>query len=163
MSKKVAVVYATNKGNTKTVAEKLAGKIENSVVLNIADTDVKDLSSYDYLILGTSTIGRGDILKPWKDKLLQLAGLDLSEKTVALFALGNNKYHADTFAQSLSAFYKALDGKVKIEGAVPAGNYTFDTSEAVVNGSFVGLPIEQDNESDKTDVRIDSWLKGLKI
>ena len=38
----------------------------------------------------------------------------------------------------------------------------FSESKAEVNGVFVGLPIDEDNDSDKTDERIDAWTKNLK-
>ena len=62
MNKKIAIVYGTNKGTTKIVAEKLAEKIKGATVLNIADIQVADLAPYDYLILGTSTFGHGDLI-----------------------------------------------------------------------------------------------------
>jgi flavodoxin I len=43
-------------------------------------------------------------------------------------------------------------------GAVSTDGYTFDGSEAVVDGKFVGLPLDDVNEDDKTDARIDAWI-----
>jgi len=163
MSKKVVIAYATNRGNAKLVAEKLNEKIPGSKVLNMAEASVADLRGYDYLILGTSSTGHGDIQKPWKDKLEELAALDFSGKTVALFGLGNSKYHADTFAGGVSHLYDALHGKVAMEGATSTEGYQFDTSNSVVDGKFVGLIIDQDNESDKTDGRVAAWLKTLGL
>jgi len=31
-----------------------------------------------------------------------------------------------------------------------------------VDGQFVGLPLDESNESDQTDKRIDAWISGLK-
>ena len=162
MSKKVVIAYATNRGNAKLVAEKLSEKISGSNVLNMAEASVSDLKGYDYLILGTSSTGHGDIQKPWKDKADELAAIDFTGKTVALFGLGNSKYHADSFAGGVSHLFDALNGKVAIEGATSTEGYKFETSNSVVDGKFVGLIIDQDNESDKTDDRIDAWLKNIE-
>lgn len=163
MSKKIAIVYGTNKGNTKGVAEKIAAKLKDATVLNISDIHVADLAPYDYLILATSTIGHGDLIKPWKEKVEELKNFDFSGKTVALVGLGNSKYHGDTFAQGVSHLYKLLKDKVKIEGATSPEGYTFETTESLIDGKFVGLIIDQDNESGKTEGRIDAFLKALSI
>ena len=46
-------------------------------------------------------------------------------------------------------------------GAVPVDGYTFDASDAVVDGHFVGLALDEVNESDKTDARIDAWAAAI--
>ena len=49
-----------------------------------------------------------------------------------------------------------------IVGAVSTDGYTFDESTAVVDGKFVGLALDEDNESDKTDERIAAWVEEIK-
>ena len=46
-------------------------------------------------------------------------------------------------------------------GAVDTDGYTFDDSEAVINGKFIGLPLDNVNEDDKTDTRIDAWIAEI--
>ena len=46
-------------------------------------------------------------------------------------------------------------------GAVSTDGYTFDDSEAVVDGKFVGLPLDDVNEDDKTDARINAWIADI--
>ena len=33
--------------------------------------------------------------------------------------------------------------------------------EAVIDGKFVGLPLDDINEDDKTDVRIEAWIAAI--
>ena len=47
-------------------------------------------------------------------------------------------------------------------GSVPTDGYTFDDSEAIVDGKFIGLPLDDVNEDDKTDSRIDAWIEEIK-
>ncbi|MEM9976766.1 MAG: flavodoxin, partial [Cyanobacteria bacterium P01_D01_bin.2] len=49
-----------------------------------------------------------------------------------------------------------------IVGAVSAEGYSFEQSTAVRDGQFVGLPLDEVNESDKTEQRIMDWLELLK-
>jgi len=48
-----------------------------------------------------------------------------------------------------------------LEG-VPTNDYSFSDSEAVENGKFLGLALDDINESDKTETRIDTWLEAIK-
>ena len=47
-------------------------------------------------------------------------------------------------------------------GAVSTDGYTFDDSESVVDGKFVGLALDEVNEDNKTDERIDAWVAEIQ-
>ena len=47
-------------------------------------------------------------------------------------------------------------------GAVPDADYTYSSSIAVTDSNFVGLAIDDINESDKTDERVTDWTEKLK-
>ena len=49
----------------------------------------------------------------------------------------------------------------KFIGAVETDGYTFDDSEAVIDGKFIGLPLDDINEDDKTDTRIEAWIAAI--
>lgn len=40
--------------------------------------------------------------------------------------------------------------------------YSFSQSQAVVDGAWVGCAIDEVNESDLTEARIDAWIAMLK-
>lgn len=40
--------------------------------------------------------------------------------------------------------------------------YDFNESKAVVDGKFLGLAIDEDNQSDMTELRVKSWVSQLK-
>ena len=46
-------------------------------------------------------------------------------------------------------------------GSVSTDGYTYDDSDSVVDGKFVGLALDDVNEDDKTDDRIDAWIPTL--
>lgn len=56
--------------------------------------------------------------------------------------------------------FKALGAK--IVGAVSTEDYSFEKSTSIRDGKFVGLPLDEVNESDKTDQRIANWLVSLE-
>ena len=49
----------------------------------------------------------------------------------------------------------------QVIGAVATEGYTFDDSESVVDGKFVGLALDEVNEDGKTDERIDAWVAEI--
>jgi flavodoxin I len=56
-----------------------------------------------------------------------------------------------------------LSRGANIVGRVPTCEYQFTDSEAVIDGQFIGLPIDEDFESDLTDRRVKEWVERLKM
>ena len=52
-----------------------------------------------------------------------------------------------------------MSSKVKMPGII---GIPFDSSIAVVDGKFVGLPLDEVNEDSKTDERISAWAEQVK-
>lgn len=53
------------------------------------------------------------------------------------------------------------DSGAQFIGSVGTSGYTYDDSEAVIDGKFIGLPLDEINEDDKTDARIDAWITQI--
>jgi len=50
----------------------------------------------------------------------------------------------------------------KIIGQVDPGNYEFEDSKAIIDGKFIGLPVNEDYESEFTDKRVQNWVEDIK-
>jgi flavodoxin I len=159
---KIAILYGTSTGATKIVAEKIQKAIGEGDLYDVAGASADQFQPYSFLILGASTTGYGELQEDWDSFLPKFAGLDFSGKKVALFGLGDGSSYADTFVNGMGQIYEALKDKAEIVGAVSTEGYTFDDSEAVVDGNFVGLALDEDNEYDQTDARVEAWVEGLK-
>ena len=88
---------------------------------------------------------------------------DFTGKTIALFGAGDYKSHGEQFVSALGTLYdhfKKLGAT--LVGEIPTDDYTYEYSFAVRDGKFIGLPIDEVNESEKTDERIARWLEALK-
>ena len=105
----------------------------------------------DNLILGTSTWGAGELQDDWYDGINVLKEADLSGKTVAIFGCGDAESYSDTFCGGMKEIYDAAQGANILPGVSTEG-YTFDDSEAVVDGKFVGLALDDVNEMTKQKV-----------
>lgn len=159
---KTAIVYGSSTGTTEEVAKKIQSHFDGADLFNAYDVNPEDLTNYNFLILGTSTGGVGDLQDDWDILLPKVEKLDLSNKLVALFGLGDSASFSTSFAGGMGAIYKALKSKTNIIGTVSTEGYTFDDSDAVVDGRFVGLALDEDNEYSETDNRIESWVQELK-
>jgi len=159
---KIAIVYGSSTGATQSVAEKIKGHFDDADLFDAAEVTLDELQPYEYLILGASTTGVGDLQDDWEVFLPKFEKLNFSGKTVALFGLGDSASFSTSFAGAMHQIYKEIKGKAKIVGFVSTDGYTYDDSDAVVDGHFVGLALDEDNEFDKTDDRINAWVKDLK-
>jgi len=160
---KIAILYGSSGGNTESVAQTLQELLDNQADLfNVEDIRMDDFKDYPYLILGTSTNGLGDLQDDWDSFLPAFSKSDLEGKTVALFALGDSASYSTSFVDSMTVIYDAIKDKVKIVGQIPDEGYTYDDSSAVIDGQWIGLPIDEDNEYDMTKDRLENWVEILK-
>ncbi|WP_165020227.1 flavodoxin [Dysgonomonas sp. ZJ279] len=159
---KIAIVYGSSTGATEAVAEKIQALFDNATLFNVADISVEDIQDFDFLVLGASTTGVGDLQDDWDIFLPKFEKMNFAGKKVAMFSLGDSASFSTSFAGAMYYLYKALKGKVEIIGSVPTDGYTFDESDAVIDGKFIGLALDEDNEYDQTDSRLAAWVENLK-
>ena len=159
------IVYGSSTGTCQDLAERIAGKLNVAAdrVINVTDLDAQAIADNTNLILGTSTWGAGEMQDDWYDGVKVLAQAGLQGKTVALFGCGDSESYCDTFCGGMAELYKAAkEAGAKVVGAVPADGYNYDDSEAVEDGHFVGLALDEVNEDNLTDERIDAWVDSIK-
>lgn len=164
--KKIGIIYGSITGTCESLASQLAeslGVTTNDVYSADKLTDAL-IASYDVLILGTSTWGDGELQDDWYDGIKVLKNADLNGKTIALFGCGDSESYCDTFCDGMGILYEDLkdSGCVFLGNRVSTDDYTFSGSIAVVDGAFVGLALDEVNESDKTSGRIREWVNELK-
>lgn len=162
----VGLFYGTQTGNTQTIAEKLQTALGGSSVVeihDIADTSVDDFSAHSCLLIGCPTWNIGELQSDWDGFYEELDSIDFSGKKVAYFGAGDQVSYSDNFQDAmgiLEAKISSLGGETV--GYWPIDSYDFNDSKAVKDGKFVGLAIDEDNQPDLTDERIDAWVKLLK-
>jgi len=164
--KKITLFFGSDSGNTEAAAHTIGKEFIGTDVhlANIADTkDAQLLEDSDFLILGTSTWGYGDLQEDWERFMPLLKKANLKGKTVALFGMGDSGAYPDTFVDAMGELYEVVTQcGAKVVGQVPVDNYHFDSSRAVIDNRFVGLALDEDNESDLTEKRISDWVEQLK-
>ena len=159
--KKTVVVYGSSTGTCEAIAEKIGAKL-GAEVMNVQDLTADVVAANENLILGSSTWGAGELQDDWYDGLKVLQSADLTGKVIALFGCGDCESYGDTFVGGLGELYDGIkQSGARIVGSVSTDGYTFDDSAAVVDGKFVGLPLDDVNEDNMTDGRIDAWIAQI--
>lgn len=164
--KRTGIFYGSTTGTTETIANLIADKlgVPQADVHDVSSMNADMVNSYEVLLLGTSTWGDGELQDDWYDGVKLLKGLDLSDKLVGLFGCGDSESYPDTFCDGMGIIYEELKGTgCKFINGVSDLDYTYSSSVAVVDGMFVGLAIDEMNESGKTDERVVAWTDYIKI
>lgn len=160
--KKTVIIYGTSTGFCEDLANRIGTKLGVDNIINVTNLDDNVIADNENLILGTSTWGAGEVQDDWYDGLKIIKSANLNGKTVALFGCGDSESYPDTFVGGMAEIYHAVtDAGAQVIGAVATEGYTFDDSESVVDGKFVGLALDEVNEDSKTDERIDAWVTEI--
>lgn len=161
--KKIGIFYGSDGGNTQNVCQKIAKAFgeENVALFDIAKASKEEVLGFENLILASSTYGSGDLQDDWEGALAQFQESDFASKTIALVGVGDQDTYSDTFCDSLFHLYEKVK-QAKIIGQTAVEGYEFSDSRAVVDGMFVGLALDEDNQDDLTDSRIQNWVAQIK-
>ena len=158
-----AIFYASSVGNTEDIAKRLSTKLGDIDTYNICDEGIEKINNYEKIIFGVSTWGDGDLQDDWEDSWGDFCDINFSDKTIALFGLGDQDSYADTFVDGLGTMYEALkDTGANIIGFTSVDGFEHEESTAQIENEFVGLVLDEDNQDDLSEERIDAWIDTIK-
>lgn len=167
---KVAVFYGPEGGNTEKAAKMVAKEIGegNVILIPVKGATEMDLEPYSNIVFGGPTVGTHTWAgehqnQEWDLFLARLTKMDLSEKTCAIFGLGDHVSYAHHFVDDIGVMAQRLEESgASLVGCVPVEGYTFEQSLAQRGDVFLGLPLDEDFEPEKTQERIESWVLQLQ-
>ena len=167
---KIGLFFGPLKGSVNRVAEKVKTAVgeQNIDLISVNDATTADLEKYDLIIFGISTVGKETwdsnySNTDWSKFFPNISKVNFSGKTVAIFGLGDHITYASHFVNSMGFLAKELLTQgATIVGQVDPSGYEFDDSEAVIDGKFIGLPVDEDFEPELTDERVAQWVKSIK-
>jgi len=163
----VGVFFGTVSGKTEEVAGLIAEAL-GTEAQDISEVDGADsLAEFDSLVVGAPTWNTGAdeqrTSTAWDDLFEEIDGLDLGGKPVAIFGLGDSSSYGDNFCDAIEEMHGHFaSAGAKMVGYVSTDGYTFDDSKSVVDGQFLGLPLDEDSEDDLTEGRYTAWVEQIK-
>ena len=86
----------------------------------------------------------------WDNKIKEIRQIDFSKTLVGIVGLGDSAAFSKYFCDAMEELYSAFKAAgAKMIGEVSTDDYIYDNSKSVIDGMFCGLPIDEDNESEK--------------
>ncbi len=162
---KTAIIYSFNTQKSKKVAEKIIAAFgeKNIEAINAEELTKSTFENFDHFILSAPTWFDGELPNYWDEFVPDLEEMDLSGKTFAVFGLGDQKGYAENFCDAIGILVEILEScGAKIIGHTKTEGYNYESSRAVRNEVFVGLPIDQENQARLTNSRVEEWVALLK-
>ena len=161
---KIGLFFGTQTGKTESIAEMIRDEFGDGEIdlHDMSNVDISDFDGYTKLIIASPTWDIGELQSDWDGFFPELDSMDFNGKTIAYFGTGDQIGYADNFMDAVGI----LEAKIAERGGKTIGQwsingYDFNESKAVKNGKFVGLAIDEDNQSELTDERIKTWVAQI--
>ncbi len=162
---RVGLFYGSSTGITEYIAEEVQeawGKAGMKPIEPVNITDVSDIAvllDFDCLILGIPTWNIGQLRDDWDIVFPQLDQLDFSGKKIAIFGIGDMHGYPDNFLDAVGILGKKLiERNAQLVGYWNDNQYKFRESLGFVDGKFMGLGIDDTNQSKLNSQRIEGWV-----
>ncbi|MCO4799902.1 MAG: flavodoxin FldB [Colwelliaceae bacterium] len=164
---KIGLFYGSTTCYTEIAAEKIQEQFGNNIVelFNLKDAPLTKCEEFDILIYGISTWDYGELQEDWESHWEEVDALDLNGKIVALYGMGDQIGYTDWFQDALGMLHdKVINQGGFVIGLWPNQGYEFSASKALTHDKkqFVGLALDEDNQYNESDERINIWCKQLK-
>jgi flavodoxin I len=162
----IGLFFGSDEGNTERVAQLIQDRLghDKVEVYDIADVTQLEFADYQQIILGIPTWDFGQIQSDWEDFWEDINQVDFTGKTVAMFGLGDQFGYGDYFLDAMGMLHDVVvaNGAVII-GHWPVEGYEYEASKAETADTthFVGLAIDEDQQDELTEQRVDQWCEQI--
>ncbi len=164
----IGIFFGSDTGNTKKIAYLIYEKLNKKFKVNILDVSkckIDDFLICKFLIIGTPTWYYGELQYDWNNFLDYFKKINFDKKIVAFFGCGDQRDYSDYFCNGLRILYDiVVNSNAKIIGYWSNKNYKFNLSKSLLkNNKFIGLILDEDNQSDITINRINKWIEIITL
>lgn len=167
-TRQVGIFYAPSGGSVQKVARQIKQKLADLQPDMQVISDIVPLQLLDYhnLVLVCSTLGRNtwemEQKDPWSSFLPKMLRIRLDGRKVALVGLGDHVSYPNNFVDGMGILGQTVEEiGGKLIGATPTRDYIFNDSRALRDGKFIGLPLDEDYEAEKTEERLNGWISNI--
>jgi len=163
---KIGLFYGSSTCYTEMAAEKIRDILGEELVdlHNLRDADPKLMEEYPVLILGIPTWDFGELQEDWEAVWNQLVTLSLKGKIVALYGMGDQAGYGEWFLDALGMLHDQLKPKgVHFIGYWPTEGFEFSSPKPLTPDGkhFVGLALDDVNQYELSDERIQQWCEQI--
>lgn len=158
----IGIFYGSLSGNTRLIAELIKSNLppNKAEIFDIFEIQYSIINSYNNLIFGIPTWGKMEIHEDWKIFLKNLTDLNLCNKKIAIYGLGDQYIFDNEFVDAMGLLKNALKNNgCEFIGEWPVDGYYFKKSNAIFDNKFIGLVIDEDNQSELTEKRVKDWIE----
>lgn len=162
---KIGIFYGTSSGNSEAAAQQIQKEFgaDLATIVDVSDAKAADVEQYSNIIFGCSTLLIGELEYDFDDFMPELKAANLEGKKVAIFGLGDQESYPDSFVDSIGIIYEELKDKgCDVVGQTSTDGYHHEESRGEVDGQFMGLALDEENQGDMTNERIKNWVAELK-
>lgn len=165
--KPIGLFYGSDTGNTEDVAQQIVAVFGDRYqidIFDLRDTGIEKILQYSQLIFGIPTWYDGELQSDWERLLPNYAQLNLNDKTIAIYGLGDQYGYADYFVDGIGIIGRiAEQNGAKVIGHWPVAGYDFDQSLGLCDDEslFYGLVLDFENQNELTAERVASWVQGI--
>ncbi len=165
---KIGLFYGSTTCYTEIIAEKIQAIIGEDLVdiFNIKDQPLALSLDYDFIIFGISTWDYGELQEDWESIWSDINQLDLADKVIALYGMGDQVGYTEWFQDALGMLHEQVQAQgATLIGYWPNKGYEFKASKALTSdeSQFVGLSLDEDSQYNLTDERLDTWCEQVLL
>ena len=165
---KIGLFYGSSTCYTEMVAEKIRDILGEDLVdlHNLKDASPQLMEAYSILILGIPTWDFGELQEDWEAIWPQLTQLNLKGKIVAMYGMGDQFGYSEWFLDALGMLHDHIAPLgVKFIGFWPTEGFEFTSPKPLsADGKhFVGLALDEVNQYDLSEERIEQWCDQILL
>jgi flavodoxin I len=163
--KKIGLIYSFNAKKSATIAKQIKKELSDVEVeeINAEEITGKHFLANDNLILGVPTWFDGELPNYWDEFVPELEDLNLKEKKIAIYGLGDQAGYPENFVDAVGIMARLVVSRgAEIAGKTSTEGYSYESSAAVEENKFLGLALDQENQARETKSRIKDWVGQLK-
>ena len=166
---KIGLFFGSDTGCTEVIVHKTVEILgENIVDLYdmSANKDVSTFYNHESIIIGVPTWYDGDLQSDWLEFYDDFKTIDFTGKKVAIFGLGDQYGYGEYFVDGIGILGEVvMENGGQLIGATSTEGFDYDESKAEFAHEgetyFMGLALDEDNQSDLTEERLIPWLEQI--
>ena len=168
MSNTIGIFFGSSTGATDDAAHEIYDVwtgvgMEADEPIDIATVkDLNKLLEYDYLMVGIPTWNIGELQDDWDFVFEDLDDLDFAGKKIAMFGVGDQINYPDNYLDAVGILGRKLQERgAELFGYWSTEGYEHYESAGLDGDKFMGLALDDMNQGDMSDERIQAWVAQL--